>query len=62
MFSKNLFNYGIEKATWNYSEASHGKGAPDGIGEAVKRQADKLLYQKKDIPDALKLYALLHNK
>ena len=46
MFSKNLFNYGIEKATWNFSEASQGKGATDGTGRAVKRQADKLLNQK----------------
>lgn len=26
--------------TWNYQEAGHGKGAPDGIGAVVKRTAD----------------------
>ena len=34
------FIYGFKNTTWNYSERAHGKGAPDGIGGAVKREAD----------------------
>ena len=30
------FLSGFKHVTWNYSEKSHGKGAPDGIGGAVK--------------------------
>jgi heptaprenylglyceryl phosphate synthase len=26
---------------WVYSEAGHGKGAPDGVGAAAKRMADE---------------------
>lgn len=28
--------------TWNYSECGHRKGAPDGIGGALKRMANRL--------------------
>lgn len=30
----------LKLITWNYQEAGHGKGAPDGIGAVVKRTAD----------------------
>ncbi|KAL0893762.1 hypothetical protein ABMA27_013899 [Loxostege sticticalis] len=30
----------LKLISWNYSEAGHGKGAPDGIGAVVKRTAD----------------------
>lgn len=36
--------------TWNYSEAGHGKGAPDGIGGTCKRTADKIVASGTDIP------------
>lgn len=29
--------------TWNYTEAGHGKGAPDGIGAVCKRTADNIV-------------------
>ena len=40
MLSTVPFLSGFEYVSWNYSERSHGKGAPDGIGGAVKREAD----------------------
>lgn len=39
----------LEYSTWNYYEAGHGKGAPDGIGATVKRMADNLVAPGKDI-------------
>ena len=33
------FLSGFKHVSWNYSEKSHGKGAPDGISGAVKRDA-----------------------
>ncbi|XP_072946039.1 uncharacterized protein [Epargyreus clarus] len=35
--------------TWNYHEAGHGKGAPDGVGAVCKRSADRLVASGKDI-------------
>ncbi|MES9882527.1 MAG: hypothetical protein ABW185_16790 [Sedimenticola sp.] len=50
MLSTKIFDFGFSKATWNFLEASHGKGAPDGIGAVVKRQADNLVnVSQKDI-------------
>lgn len=39
----------ISKFSWNYYEAGHGKGAPDGIGGVTKRTADRLVAEGKDI-------------
>ena len=49
---------GFKSMTWNFTEASHGKGAPDGVGGALKNLADRLVAYGTDIPDA---EALLHN-
>ena len=46
-------------ATWNFFESSHGKGAPDGIGAALKRIADNLVSHKNDVPDAFTFYELV---
>jgi len=55
--------YGFQNATWNFSEAGHGKGAADGVGGALKRTADKLVSLQHDINSPLSLYnALLANK
>lgn len=35
--------------SWNYHEAGHGKGAPDGIGATCKRTADQMIAQNRDI-------------
>lgn len=41
--------FGASIIHWHYSEAGHGKGASDGIGGCVKRYADSLVAQGKDI-------------
>lgn len=40
-----------ERMAWHYSESSHGKGAPDGIGGAIKRAADAIIAKGEDVPD-----------
>lgn len=47
---------------WHYTEKGHGKGAPDGIGGAVKRSADSSVGQGKDIPDLNTLVQEVQNK
>lgn len=51
--------FGISWVSWNFLEAGHGKGAADGIGGAVKRSADRLVAEGKDIPDADALFETL---
>lgn len=34
---------------WHYTEKGHGKGAPDGVGGCLKRTADSLVAQGRDI-------------
>lgn len=36
LFTKKMKELHIKHATWNFSESGHGKGAPDGVGGAVK--------------------------
>ncbi|KAJ4947672.1 hypothetical protein JOQ06_009705, partial [Pogonophryne albipinna] len=52
------FMKGFKSVIWNFTEASHGKGAPDGVGRALKNLADRLVAYGTDIPDD---EALLHN-
>ncbi|WAR24724.1 hypothetical protein MAR_038393 [Mya arenaria] len=41
LFATKLFDLGFsEGGSWNFMEAGHGKGAPDGVGAALKRNAD----------------------
>lgn len=40
---------GFNEVTWNFSEKAHGKGAPDGVGGAVKRTADDKVKMGADI-------------
>ena len=40
LFKKFVHELGFKFASWNFFEAGHGKGAPDGIGGSVKRSAD----------------------
>ena len=61
LFSTKVFELGYQSATWNFWEASHGKGAPDGIGGAIKRKADALVSQGNDITDANTLYQALRS-
>lgn len=41
----------VDEFSWNYYEAGHGKGAPDGIGGYLKRIADGLVARGTDIPN-----------
>jgi len=59
LFCTKLFEYGFENGTWNFFEASHGKGAADGVGGVLKRTADRLVKQGTDLPDALTVYEKL---
>ncbi|KAK1885566.1 putative polyketide synthase 1 [Dissostichus eleginoides] len=59
LFCTEIYKKGFTRGTWNYFEASHGKGAPDGVGGALKRRKDKLVSQGFDIPTALSLYQAL---
>lgn len=59
LVSTELFSCGFKAGTWNYFEASHGKGAPDGIGGALKRKADSIVCRGTDIPGAAELYSAL---
>lgn len=47
---------------WHYSEKGHGKGAADGVGGTVKRYADSLVSQGKDIPNINVLFSELKAK
>ena len=53
---KSFLSQGFERATWNLFEASHGKGAPDGVGGVLKQAADAFIIQGRDIPDAQSLF------
>lgn len=39
----------VKQIRWHYSESGHGKGAPDGIGGCLKRNADDLVARGLDI-------------
>lgn len=41
----------ISRITWNYTEAGHGKGAPDGVGAVLKRTADRMVNFGRDVGD-----------
>lgn len=56
LFCTKLFDLGFKKGTWNFFEASHGKGAADGVGGVLKRTADRLVKQGTDLPDAVSVY------
>ncbi|XP_042261532.1 uncharacterized protein LOC121893595 isoform X2 [Thunnus maccoyii] len=53
------FMHGIEAVTWNFSEKSHGKGAPDGIGGSLERKADAFVQQGGDIQNPEELFSFL---
>lgn len=53
------FLSGFRQVTWNFSEKSHGKGAPDGVGGAVKRTADCAVQMGEDVQTPEDFYNLL---
>lgn len=58
LFSTELAKRGL-RGTWNFFESSHGKGAPDGVGAALKRTADVLISHGRDIHNAHELFKAL---
>jgi len=62
LFSTKLFDYGFQSGTWNFFEASHGKGAADGVGAVLKRTGDRLLKQGTDLPTARDVFTQLINE
>ncbi|CAK6978283.1 uncharacterized protein LOC125882102 [Scomber scombrus] len=56
------FLSGFRQVTWNFSEKSHGKGAPDGVGGAVKRTADSAVQRGEDVQTPEDFYNLLTEK
>jgi hypothetical protein len=50
----------LKSVTWNFSEAGHGKGAPDGIGGTIKRTADRLVAMGQSIPNFEKFVELMN--
>ena len=60
LFSTKLFEYGFHSGTWNFFESAHGKGAPDAVGGALKRKADRLVNNGQDLSTAEQLYTALN--
>ncbi|XP_061892415.1 uncharacterized protein LOC133642309 [Entelurus aequoreus] len=59
LLSSEPFRQGFKDLSWNFFEASHGKGAPDGIGGTLKRSADRIVRLGEDVPDAFTLFQKL---
>ena len=49
----------INRFTWNFHEAGHGKGAPDGVGAVCKRTADKFVALGRDISSTESLVKII---
>jgi hypothetical protein len=56
LFATEPHKQGFQEVNWNFFEARHSKGAPDGGRGALKRSADRAVHHGKDIPDAQALY------
>lgn len=52
MLTKEPFKKVFKDISWHFFEASHGKGAPDGVGGTLKRSADRIVRHGRDIPNA----------
>ncbi|XP_026100440.1 uncharacterized protein LOC113071286 isoform X2 [Carassius auratus] len=53
------YAWGFKRVTWNFSERSHGKGAPDGVGGVLKRKADMYVLGGSDLQTPRDLYEYL---
>lgn len=58
LLSKEPFKKGFKGISWNFFEASHGKGAPYGVGATLKRLDNTIVHHEGDIPNA---EAMFHN-
>lgn len=48
--------------TWNYHEAGHGKGAPDGVGATCKRSADHVVAMGRDVTNLTQFCGAVQNR
>ncbi|CAB3257455.1 unnamed protein product [Arctia plantaginis] len=51
-----------ETITWHFSEAGHGKGAPDGVGGCVKRTADNFVAHGGDVTNIQDFVSCLQDR
>ena len=56
LFTQMIADRGLTYGSWNYLEAGHGKGIPDGVGATLKRSADQLVCNGIDITTASIFY------
>lgn len=49
LFCHFMHDFGIEVASYNFSESGHGKSIADGVGGVVKRTADRAVQNMKDV-------------
>ncbi|XP_041368077.1 uncharacterized protein LOC121382620 [Gigantopelta aegis] len=52
MLSSEIYEKGFQGATWNFHEAGHGKGIPDGVGGTLKQTANRKVRHGTDIMHA----------
>ena len=57
--SRFIHRQGFSASSWNFLEAGHGKGAPDGFGGCLKRAADCILAKGQDLPTPFDVYTAL---
>jgi len=50
----------VKAASWDFMEAGHGKGAPDGLGAVLKRTADRLVGSGHDMSSANIVFSSLN--
>ena len=62
LFTKVISDRHFTLSSWNFFEAGHGKGVPDGVGAAVKRAADEIVLTGTDITSAGGLFEHLRIK
>ncbi|XP_022194488.2 uncharacterized protein LOC111052160 isoform X2 [Nilaparvata lugens] len=62
LFTTQVYELGFQNATWSFFESSHGKGAPDGVGGALKRMANHYVAHGCDITDATVFFNLMKEK
>ena len=59
LMSSSPYTWGFKRVTWNFSERSHGNGAPDGLGGVLKRKADMYVLGGSDLQTPRDLYEYL---
>lgn len=47
---------------WNFSEAGHGKGAPDGVGVTLKRTCDRVVANNQDVANLTNFLSVFPKK